>query len=312
MSVGARRPNASAAEQASAPAPHAENSKSDRRRGTLVSAGAAVVRHRIADSILPVIENLEGRRLLAGDFNTIRPIPYTLEFTAAADGVTDRNGAGTGFSFTQNNRARNEYQPSLLNLNTGAGVLEVTASGSNYGLEGTLLNGLGVTFDASRTQWILTTTLKGPFTDFNGADEQAGVMLGPDQDNYVKTVLLNTPSGLVVQFTDEQGTSTNQIHTASGLLTPAGAASASSIELRLTGSPATGQVFGSYRLNGSGSFVRVPGTLTVTGTQKTRFFSPVGRAMVIAGSKDTADPVTVEFDSFEIAPITPTPPPPTA
>src|SRR5690348_3774396 len=58
---------------------------------------------RVRAAMQPVIECLEGRRLLAGDFSTVHTLPYALEFSGQAGGIKDAGGLGTGFSFVQVN-----------------------------------------------------------------------------------------------------------------------------------------------------------------------------------------------------------------
>jgi len=172
---------------------------------------------RVRAAMQPVIECLEGRRLLAGDFSTVHSLPYALEFSGQAGGIKDAGGLGTGFSFVQVNRLGNEYQPSLLHITNDLLQLKTTgtsAAGGNYGTDNTLVNGLGTQFDATAGAFTITAKLKGPLSNLNAPSEQAGVMFGPDQDNYVKVVVAATSSGgQTLQFTDEQSTGSGIIHT---------------------------------------------------------------------------------------------------
>src|SRR3982751_3041810 len=73
--------------------------------GRSLAASAAA---RVSAAVKPVIECLEGRRLLAGDFSIVHTLPYALEFSGQAGGIKDAGGLGTGFSFVQVNRLGNE------------------------------------------------------------------------------------------------------------------------------------------------------------------------------------------------------------
>src|SRR3954471_3136632 len=44
---------------------------------------------RVRAAVKPVIECLEGRQLLAGDFSVVHALPYALEFTGQAGGIKD-------------------------------------------------------------------------------------------------------------------------------------------------------------------------------------------------------------------------------
>ena len=61
--------------------------------GSSVFAASAA---RVRAAVQPVIECLEGRQLLAGDFSTVHALPYALEFSGQAGGITDAGGLGTG------------------------------------------------------------------------------------------------------------------------------------------------------------------------------------------------------------------------
>src|SRR3954447_15000428 len=266
------------------------------------SPAFAAASARVRAAVQPVIECLEGRQLLAGDFNTVQSIPFAAEFSGQAGGMKDAAGLGTGFTFVQANRLGNEYQPSLLHIQSDLLKLTTTGTstaGGNYGTDNTLVNGLGTQFDATAGVFTITAKLKGPLSNLNALSEQAGVMFGPDQDNYVKLVVAATSSGgQTLQFADEQNAG---VHTVNTLQAVSGLGSAGTVELRLAGNPSSGTVNASYRLNGSGGFVALPGTLTLSGTAKTAFFNTKGRAGIIAFAKNNLAPVTVSFDRFEIA-----------
>ena len=53
--------------------------------------------------------------------------------------------------------------------------------------------------------------------------EQAGIMFGPDQDNYVKLVAAAQPNGSFIQFIDEQTSGTTYNHALAGSNVASGA-----------------------------------------------------------------------------------------
>src|SRR5829696_9874871 len=135
-------------------------------------------------------EPLEDRRLLAGDPLAGYALPFSLDFNRAKQGLLDRDGSGTGFSWAQPNRNGDEYQPRLLDLKIGAGILRLYSTGtadagSNLDADNTLVNALTTTFAASSKPWVISMRLNGPPT-IKAAQEQGGIVFGPDQDNYVK------------------------------------------------------------------------------------------------------------------------------
>ena len=153
---------------------------------------------------------LEGRRLLAGDplayQNVVQTLPYALDFTQQVNGVFDSTGQSTGFTRVQANTAGNQYQPALLNLNTAAGELDVTttgtsAAGSNYGTDNSQVNALETQFDGTTSGFTITTRLKGPLSYMSAAYDGGGIYVGPDQDNYVKLIAeYDAVKGQTLQF----------------------------------------------------------------------------------------------------------------
>src|SRR5881296_1345635 len=93
------------------------------------------------------VEILEARRLFAGDPNAGFALPYVLDFNRSKPGLVDRDGSGTGFTWAQPNRNGDEYQPRLIDLKIGAGILRLYTtgsadSGSNFESDNTLVNAL--------------------------------------------------------------------------------------------------------------------------------------------------------------------------
>src|SRR5690348_1998614 len=61
--------------------------------------------------LVPVIERLEDRWLMAGNPSSVQTVPFTLGFDGTGGGLTDANGVATGFTWVQPNVNGNEYQP---------------------------------------------------------------------------------------------------------------------------------------------------------------------------------------------------------
>ncbi|MDQ3441627.1 MAG: Ig-like domain-containing protein, partial [Planctomycetota bacterium] len=256
----------------------------------------------------PVIESLEGRRLFAT--TTIQPLPFALDFGSDRGELLDKDGQGTGFTRVQTNKNGNQYNGSLIDLDTAAGVLKITTSGNsaaggNYNGDNTLVNGLETQFNATTSGFAITARLKGPLSFIDNPAEQAGIMFGPDQDNYIKLVAAAQPGGGFVQFIDEQTTNGAYNHVLAGsnvnnTYTNVGSfSSITSLDLRLVGDAATGKVTAFYAING-GAFVKISSELTLTGSKKTAFFSSAGRAGLIAMHKNDLGAMTAVFDKFEI------------
>jgi glucose/arabinose dehydrogenase len=247
-----------------------------------------------------VLEPLENRRLLAGD------LPYVLDFTTEVAGFADRDGQQTGFEKVQPNSTFDEYQPQLIDLDTTAGVLNLTSrgnsqAGGNFGTDNTLANGLQTVFDASTGAFTVTATIKGPVGDFDAPNEQAGILYGPTQDNYVKLVLIARNNGTFIQFIDEQNTGNGIFNAAGsdGILVSLATANIASLDLILRGDPTTGAFTAAYRVN-NGAVQNLPGQIVMENGQQASFFRPASRAGLLAIHKNDLGPLTVQIDSFSI------------
>src|SRR3954466_6718517 len=137
---------------------------------------------------MPVLETLEGRRLFSA--TTIQSLPFILDFGSDRGEVLDKDGQGTGFTRVQTNKLGTEYQPALIDLDTAGGVLKLTttgtsAAGSNTNGDNTLVNALETQFNATTSGFKITTRLSGPLSYIDTPSEQAGIMFGPNQDNFI-------------------------------------------------------------------------------------------------------------------------------
>ncbi|HYO08053.1 MAG TPA: Ig-like domain-containing protein [Tepidisphaeraceae bacterium] len=256
----------------------------------------------------PIIEGLESRRLFSA--TTVQPLPFALDFSSAVgNDVLDKDNQSTGFTRIQANKNGNEYQKSLIDLDTAAGVLKITTSGnstvgSNYESGNTLINGLETQFDGTTSGWKVTARLIGPLGFINNPSEQGGIMFGPDQDNYIKLVAVSQPNGQFIQFTDEQSNGTGYVHSVNTFQSVGSFSSINTLDLQLVGNAANGTVRAYYNINGTG-FVEVGNqAVTLTGAKKSAFFNATSRAGLIALHKNDVGPITVTFDRFAIEPGT--------
>src|SRR5688500_12591390 len=82
---------------------------------------------RLARACIPVIENLEDRRMFA--VRTVQALPYIVDFNSDRGELHDKDGERTGFTRVQANKNGNEYQSALIDLDTALGVLKLTSTG---------------------------------------------------------------------------------------------------------------------------------------------------------------------------------------
>src|SRR6476646_5654409 len=123
--------------------------------------------HRLARACRPVIELLENRQLMSA--SSIQTLPFNLDFPSDRGEIVDKDGQGTGFTRVQANKNGTEYQPGLIDLDTAAGVLKLTTTGtsaaaSNTNNDNTLVNALETQFNGANGGFKLTTRLKGPLS----------------------------------------------------------------------------------------------------------------------------------------------------
>ncbi|HEV7300165.1 MAG TPA: malectin domain-containing carbohydrate-binding protein, partial [Tepidisphaeraceae bacterium] len=271
---------------------------------------------RLRRAVNSVVERLEDRRLLAGNPSAIQSLPFLLDFDQDGGGMLDKDGQGTGFTHVQvmNGSPDAEYVPSLIDLDTTAGVLTVTAqgtgsTGTNYNDDSTLRNALETKFDATGAAgFTVSVRLVGPLSNYTANNNQAGLMFGPNQDNYVKLVAVNVGGTPMLQFIDETLVGTSYTHS---LATPTsytdigGFNGISTLDLFMSGNATTGKVLAYYRING-GAVVKLGGELTLSGTKKNEFFNTASTTGILAAKKSSGTPdFTATFDRFEILPGAP-------
>ena len=125
-------------------------------------------------------------------------LPYRLDFGVDHGKILAGNGVGTGFTWVD--PGGNGYLPEKLSVDTAQGVFKIqTTPGGASGTENGQDNALGVGIAAPNQAFILETTVVNPPAG-SGEYEQAGLWFGNDQDNYVKVIVLSTPSGTVIEY----------------------------------------------------------------------------------------------------------------
>lgn len=263
--------------------------------------------------VCAALETLEARQLLFGDPSVVQALPYALEFTEKRGGIVDVDGQGTGFTLVQSNKNGNEYNPALIDLRLGAGVLNIrttgtATAGSNYSSDNTLVDALETQFNGSSAPFSITTRLRGPLSYINEAYEQGGIYFGPDQDHYVKLVAAATPTGTQIQFLCELksgSTFTFPLGSNGKSVNPGSFASITSLDLTLVGNPGSGKISAYYSVNG-GATSKFADELTLTGSDRSAFFGTAARAGILASHKNNTAGVTVSFDRFAILDSAPT------
>ncbi len=271
-----------------------------------------------AGALVPVVERLEDRWLMAGNPAAVQTVPFTLAFDGNGGGLADANGASTGFTWVQPNVNGNEYQPSLLNDNTSAGTLSITTTGSatngsNWEGDNTQVDVMQSQFNGATGSFTISTRLIGPLGNLANPNEQGGLILGPDDDDYVKFVAVSTSSGQELQFVDEQKTSSGYLHAINpnNSYTSIGSFSnVNTLDLEIAANADTGTITGYYRVNG-GTLTQVGQSVTLSGAEKTAFFNSTTRAGIMALAKNNLAPVTVTFQNFSVVSGTPAPALPT-
>jgi hypothetical protein len=218
--------------------------------------------------------------------------------------IADANGIGTGFDMVMPNTAGNQYDPSLINLDSTNGVLDITStSGTMTAKANTQLDALGETFDASRKKFTITSRLVGPFTQIDQANDHQALWWGHNQDNFMKVEIENnngTP-GLVVFFeqTNKIGGIPNQI--IAGPISPPSLANAAFVDVYFTCDPATGGCTFAYRIASNDPIDIIPFSgVTATPIFPTLWFSRYEYAGLLVADQNGTVPFTGEFQSFGI------------
>ncbi len=300
------------AESSSRPDTHVRNSnrpqsigpaRSSQPRSTSLEAAAR-------GAVNGVLERLEVRQLLSD--STIQDLPFRLDFDASRpSSVLDQDNQGTGFTRVQHNQNGTQYDPSRIDLDTNTGVLRLTSIGSsthggNGGTDNSLVNGLETQFNGQQSGFTIETRLVGPLDFLSDTFEQAGLMFGPDQDNFLKLVAIRGVDGQRIEFSDEYSNGSGGLyatrHGSASQMNVGSFASIQSLDLRIVGDAFSGVVEAYYRVNGSGddAFTRFAHDITVPLEKRDAFFNAASRAGILTYHKNDGPPITATFDHFAV------------
>ena len=256
-----------------------------------------------ADDAANSLQPLEPRRLMSGDGVAL---PYRLDFDADAGGLLDADGQGTGFHAAQGGR----HVPADLDLDADAGLLRLTvpadSTGGNHRGDDSLRNALQIDFDGTNG-FVAETRLVGEnggtLQQLDAKYEQAGLLVGPGPDRFVKLVAIHHDDGPRLQFADEWLTDGTYASTTGDGLVYAGEWNAiTSLDLRVTADAATGEVRASFRVD-DGAWQDVPHATTVPAEHRDAFFAADATAGIVAFHKNAAGGgFGVNYDSFEVRP----------
>ena len=262
----------------------------------------------VITNIRPVNQAIDPNRAAPSPGNS----SLVLEFDRTYAGtLADKDGESTGFVDTQRNKnditapevaPTSSYDNTKLDLNTGEGTLTIkTSAGSNNATDNALVNGLCLPFDGRAGRFMVSTRLIGPLDNLATAYQQAGVMFGPSQGNFVKITAGVQATGTAgkpwIQFVQELDNVPTQLGELASIPNPA---AITSLDLMLTADAATGKIEAGYRIN-DGIPVTLPDSVTLTGTARARFFDLQTKGCVLALHKNATE-INVAFDRFAITP----------
>ncbi|WP_188584539.1 putative Ig domain-containing protein, partial [Dyadobacter sediminis] len=240
------------------------------------------------------------------------PLPFALTFSGNENGLTDKDGKGTGFTMADAysgtrvtldgpaSSAVRGYEPSRLTVASGKlGIL------SNKGISITginnQINALGVGFDASQGPFMIQTTLVNPYK--GTSDEQAGIWYGLNDKTFLRLAInnnrivlrreINDASPLASDLTDVNRRNTASI---SGL-------DKKTVRLRLLINPAAATAEAFYSVDGI-SFINVGEAYPVKGLSIEGMGITAGQAYagVFGTYRNGATAITYTFDDFSISP----------
>lgn len=249
--------------------------------------------------------------------------PFALEFDSGArsalrgtgGGLVDTDGDGTGFTMVDPPSSRLPvddpisnpfvpgYEPSLLDVDTIAGTLTITATqgiqfddaGNNGNSQ---INALGVGFDASTTSHRIETRLLGPTFTASNSFQQAGIWFGLDEDRYVKLVVRKDTQFELLVETAPGSTTTAQ----SG-----GTTLGASVDLAIEIDPVAANVTGYYSIDGAPELslgpIAVPAAFFAGELLSDGVTGPLSFAGVFGTKRNDASGSTqlFVFDSFSLA-----------
>jgi cysteine-rich repeat protein len=239
--------------------------------------------------------------------------PYLVDFMGAPGTVADRSGLGTGLTMILPKPTGASYLPAKVVVDAVAQELRLTTtSGIQHGTANNLDDGLGVGLNLPNEDLRIQTALLDPPAG-SGAFEQAGLWFGISQHDYVKLVLVSTPSGAVVQGLMEQADVPGAVFQRAITLP------ATRVAFTIEARPVARTLTLFYAVGASGpqlltTFSNVPASWFSTDAAGidfnvgTRSFA--GISATHRNRAASLGPLAYRFDSFEVAEISGPPPPP--
>jgi hypothetical protein len=224
----------------------------------------------------PLIEGLEDRRLLSS---------VSLGFGGGSGGIAD-----TGFTGTLPN---SPVIASNLKLSNGQLLVTTTAGDLTRNNQDDALT-LGVN---GTTNFTAQARLRG--LAFRANWQNAGIVVGTNQDNYVKFVVGYSGGTMLQLGSEANGAFTSAKQTALNF------AGITTLDLRLVGTASSKTVVAQYRINSDSDSAWV----TYGQATNANVFSTSARAGIVSTNLGTSSTV-VDYDSFGVTDGSTTPPPP--
>ena len=236
--------------------------------------------------------------------------PYQLSFGSDHGKIRDGADVGTGFTYVASPKSGSGYLPGNLSMQTSTGVLRVTTTKGLFQTSANSQdNALGVGIDAPSQVTRLGATLVNPPSG-TGNYEQAGLWFGNDQDNYVKLVVISTPTGTKVETLMERTGATAGSRSSAALnLT------AARVVLSLRADPVTRSIAASYQINGGasqslGSFTAAPEFFSFDAAGIDPRIGTRSFGGILASHRNGPAAVVYSFDDFSMTKEVSAPPPP--
>lgn len=220
--------------------------------------------------------------------------------------LTDKDGQSIGFTDVQLNKndgytPTTSYQRSQLDINPTESTLKVKSAAGINSSDNNLINGLRTIFDGRAGKAKISTKLLGSLDYLNAGFEQAGLMFGYDQNNYVKLVATNTNGSVGVEFLFENKGVLDRLGQVVPLANPS---NLQSLELKLFTNPQEGTIRAGYEAidtAGNSTIVDLPSFVSLKGkgSEYGHFFAAQSKAGILTSHKG-GSPFTATFDNFAI------------
>lgn len=238
-------------------------------------------------------------------------LPVNLDFSSSVAGtITDKNGAGTGFTMvdaysgtrltqdgTTGNTSVPGYESSKLTLSNGR-LQIVTNKGIAFLTNNNQINALGVKID-SRGKLQIETTLINPYNGNSG--QQGGLWFGLNDKTFLKLVVTANKVELRREVNDVSSTvtgTTNPDQRITGIITDL---NTKTVRLRLVVDPAANTAEGFYSIDGityqNAGALYTTKSLSISGMGLTTSTAYTG---IYATYRNATTPVTYTFEDFSV------------